>query len=222
MENLPEQDPLVPSLQAHRQKKLREFREYLVDKQVVLGLVKCNCNAVLLALKKAERPPENPAQYLQDYFGEYRDPAWEEMDRLSAEVEQMRARGPELEAEIEKLKKDIERAQRAAKVHKTYSALDPDNTNVVSTKQLVAKLSGFGRFDVDLKLNRKDFVRFVMDTLLSPQPGDSFDPWELHQVIWELTQPSADGKPKPPPFQGRLDEPRYVRITERIRAFITA
>jgi hypothetical protein len=92
---------------------------------------------------------------------------------------------------------------------------------VVGTKQLVAKLSGFGRFEVDLKLSRQDFTRFVMDFLLTPQPGDSFDPWELFQVLQDLPPPTTEGKPKPPIFQGHLDDPKYMRILERIKAFST-
>lgn len=219
MEYLPEEDPPVPSLQAKRMKKLRLFREYLADKEVVLALVKCTLYAVLLALKKAEPPPTNPAQYLQDYFGEYRDPAWDEVDRLKAEIEEMRGKGPELEAEISRLTGEIERVKRVVMVEKTYRSLDPDNTNILSTKQLVAKLSGFGRFEVDLKLSKADFTRFVMDYLLSPQAGDAFEPWDLFKVLQDLPTPSPDGKPKPPIFQGHLDDPKYVRILERIRAF---
>jgi hypothetical protein len=221
MEHLPEEDPPVPSLQAKRLQKLREFREYLVQKEVVLALVKCTCYSVLLALKKSENPPDNPAQYLQDYFGEYRDPAWDEIDRMKAEVEDMKAREPQLTEEIERMKGEIQRAKRVAIVQKTYRTLDPDNTGVVGTKQLVAKLSGFGRFEVDLKLSRQDFTRFVMDFLLTPQPGDSFDPWELFQVLQDLPPPTTEGKPKPPIFQGHLDDPKYMRILERIKAFST-
>lgn len=35
------EDPVL-SLSKKKQVKLREFREYLVDKQVLLGMVKCN------------------------------------------------------------------------------------------------------------------------------------------------------------------------------------
>ena len=221
MEHLPAEDPPVPSLQAKRLQKQRDFREYLVQKEVVLALVKCTCHAVLLALKKAESPPEDPAQYLQDYFGQYRDPAWDDMDRMKAEVEEMKAKEPELAGEIARLQGEIQRAKRVVIVQKTYRTLDPEGTNVVGTKQLVARLSGFARFDVDLKLSRHDFTRFVMDFLLTPQPGDSFDPWELFQVLQDLPPPTTEGKPKPPLFQGHLDDPKYMRILERIKAFST-
>ena len=38
-------------------------------------------NIDLLALRNAELKPNDPVNYLQDYFGKYRDPAWDEVDQ---------------------------------------------------------------------------------------------------------------------------------------------
>ena len=73
MEYLPD-DPNEedPKVKEKTEKKLKEFREYIVDKGVVLMFVK-----VLLSLKYAENKPRNPIKIIRDYFGKYHDPRWD-------------------------------------------------------------------------------------------------------------------------------------------------
>ena len=63
------------------EKKLKEFREYIVEKGVVLAFVK-----VLLSLKYADKKPKNPIKAIRDFFGKYRDPRWDEMDALKEKI----------------------------------------------------------------------------------------------------------------------------------------
>jgi hypothetical protein len=39
----------------------------------------------ILALRSADPKPSDPVQHLRDYFGEVRDPMWDEVDRLTSE-----------------------------------------------------------------------------------------------------------------------------------------
>ena len=63
------------------EKKLKEFREYIVNKGVVLAFVK-----VLLSLKYAEKKPKNPIKAIREFFGKYKDPRWEEMGALQDRI----------------------------------------------------------------------------------------------------------------------------------------
>ena len=82
MEYLPH-DPKEedPKTKEKTEKKLKEFREYIVDKGVVLMFVK-----VLLSLKYAEKKPHNPIKVIRDYFGKYHDPRWDEMSALKEKI----------------------------------------------------------------------------------------------------------------------------------------
>jgi hypothetical protein len=54
------------------EKKLKEFREYIVDKGVVLALEK-----VLLSLKYAEDKHISPIKSIREFFGKYHDSRWD-------------------------------------------------------------------------------------------------------------------------------------------------
>ena len=47
-----------------QKKKLKEFKQYIVDKGVVLLFVK-----VLLSLKYSEEKPKNPIKVMREFFG---------------------------------------------------------------------------------------------------------------------------------------------------------
>ena len=49
---------------------------------------------------------------------------------------------------------------------------DPESTNALTMKPLVAKLSGFAKFELDHKLTKDQFVNLMMSIFGS---GDAFD-----------------------------------------------
>ena len=108
MEDLPSVVPQIKAQDAKKQTKLKEFREYLVQKQVVLAYVK-----LLLALRNLEdKKPENVYEYLQDYFGDYKDPVWEEMDVMEEEMKGLRNENQELSDKVLELQKEIDQIQQ--------------------------------------------------------------------------------------------------------------
>ena len=82
MEYLPN-DPHEKELikQQKLEKNLKEFRQYLVDKGVVLAFVK-----VILSLKYSETKPKNPIKAIREFFGKYKDPAWDQFEILKQEI----------------------------------------------------------------------------------------------------------------------------------------
>ena len=75
---------------------MSSFRAFLADNDVVLAVTK-----LLLAMRRASPSPENPKQFVRDYFADYRDPLWEEMDQLKKENQALREQQiPEKEAQI--------------------------------------------------------------------------------------------------------------------------
>ena len=90
---------------------------------------------------------------MRDYFGDYRDPLWDEVDRLKTENKAMRDEEiPAKEAQIEQLERDIRKEVKKNRVLEIYKALDPDSSNAIGYKFLVNKLSGNAKFDLDTKL----------------------------------------------------------------------
>ena len=67
-----------------KEAKIKDFREYLVDKDVILSMVK-----YLLAMRGQQPWPEDPQQHLTDFYGEYRSPLWDEMDIMKEENAQI-------------------------------------------------------------------------------------------------------------------------------------
>lgn len=165
--------------------------------------------------------PENPSEYIQDYFGRYRDPLWDEVDSMKAEISALTANIESKEKEILHLKQEISRFKRIAHVKETFTLLGPDNNGIISTKALVQKLSGQARFEVDLKLNQQNFLNFIMDALISSDnPEEKNTYWALcYSPMREMCIQGEDGKPRPPPFAGRLEDPNYQRILEKIRSY---
>ena len=122
----------VYSLSKQKEIKQKEFREYLVDKNVVLAFVKCklffifinNWLIVLLALRSSNTPPEEPIEILKDYFGSAGNSEWDENSKIRSEVNKLREENKLLEDEIENLElqreeiielknqRDIERQQK--------------------------------------------------------------------------------------------------------------
>ena len=102
MEYLPEKKRTQQAQIRKKEEKLKNFRKFLADKEVVLALVKCKfCLIVnfcpdLLSVRSQKQWPEDPNKHLVDFFGQYRDPLWDKMDEWNQEMDDIRGAIPDL------------------------------------------------------------------------------------------------------------------------------
>ena len=58
----------------------------------------------MLALRQQNPWPDNPIQYLHDYFGNYRDPSWDEIEEKKAQIGEIEGTHiPQLQQQLEEL-----------------------------------------------------------------------------------------------------------------------
>lgn len=122
MEYLPS-DPNETEItnQEKSEKKLRDFREYLVDKGVVLSFVK-----VLLSLKYAENKPKNPIKSIREFFGKYHDPQWDEMEALKEEIIILNQENPRLLEKVLFLEEEVEKAKLGYRIKTLFNSYELD------------------------------------------------------------------------------------------------
>ena len=102
-----------------------------------------------------EHWPENPLDYVSDYFGNYWDEAaWAELDKLKEENAAHKAKVPELEEKIKALAEEVQQASWMTRTGAVYKGMDPEGTNSISTKAFIEKISGNKKFDIDLALSK--------------------------------------------------------------------
>ena len=85
-------------------------------------------NIDLLALRNAELKPNDPVNYLQDYFGKYRDPAWDEVDQLKEDNKRMEETVLNLNAKIQDMEKALEREKAMVRIHEAFLKFDRDKS----------------------------------------------------------------------------------------------
>lgn len=177
---------------------------------------------MLISLRNSDTFPENPSEFIQDYFGRYKDPLWDEVERMKNDIQSLKVSIENKTKEIAFLHQEISKSKRIAHIKETFIMLGPDNNGIVSTKILVQKLSGQPRFEVDLKLNINNFINFVLEHLITAETEEEKNNWwnSCYLAFREMCIAGEDGKPKPPPFAGRLEDPNYQRILEKIRSFV--
>ena len=92
MEYLPEKKRTQQAQIRKKEEKLKNFRKYLADKDVVLAMVK-----FILSVRSQKQWPEDPHKHMIDFFGNYKDPMWDKMDEWREENEDIRQKHiPEL------------------------------------------------------------------------------------------------------------------------------
>ena len=141
---------------------------------------------------------------------------------MKSEIQSLTLNIEAKEREIQSLQHEISKSKRIAHIKETFALLGPDNNSIVTTKALVQKLSGQPRFEVDLKLNQQNFINFVIEHLINSENEEERNNlWNLcYMPFRDMCAPGDDGKPKPPPFAGRIEDTHYQRILEKIRAFV--
>lgn len=122
MEYLP-QDPSDKELKTIEKsdKKMKEFREFIVDKGIVLAFVK-----VLLSLKYSENKPKNPIKSIREFFGKYKDPRWDEMDVLKEEIVLLNQENPKLFEKVQSLEEELETLKKMKRTKNLFKAYELD------------------------------------------------------------------------------------------------
>ena len=138
------------------EKKLKEFREYIVDKGVVLMFVK-----VLLSLKYAEKKPRNPIKVIRDYFGKYHDPRWDEMSALKEKIILFNNENAKLLEQAMKLEDELRTLKRTKRIDKLFDTFELDKNGLISTKLIIELLTGNKKYDVDEKFDKDGLIKFI-------------------------------------------------------------
>ena len=227
MEFLPKKADYIDVQKAKKMKKVKEFREYLVEKNVVLSLVQ-----FLLKLKQEEQTPDNISEYLEGYYGTYRDPLNDQMDFWRTEIAKFNDAEADLVAQANEMTAEIHSLKRTKILDEDYAKLDPTGAGF-STKAWVNKISGEKKFDSDQKMDKENFHKFIFEYLLVPdeeEPKEEVDEeakeeetkdiWtDIYEPIRMQLYPDEEGKARPPMFAGRLDDPSYVFFLKKLREF---
>ena len=161
MEYLPD-DPNEedPKTKEKTEKKLKEFREYIVDKGVVLMFVK-----VLLSLKYAEKKPRNPIKVIRDYFGKYHDPRWDEMSALKEKIILFNNENAKLLEKAMKLEDELRTLKRTKRIDKLFDSFELDKNGLISSKLIIELLTGNKKYDVDEKFDKDGLIKFIESTV---------------------------------------------------------
>ena len=161
MEYLPD-DPNEedPKVKEKTEKKIKEFREYIVDKGVVLMFVK-----VLLSLKYAEKKPRNPIKVIRDYFGKYHDPRWDEMSALKEKIILFNNENAKLLEQAMKLEDELRTLKRTKRIDKLFDSFELDKNGLISTKLIIELLTGNKKYDVDEKFDKDGLIKFIESTV---------------------------------------------------------
>ena len=157
MEYLPD-DPNEEDqkIKEKNEKKLKEFREYIVDKGVVLMFVK-----VLLSLKYAEQKPRNPIKVIRDFFGKYHDPRWDEMSALKEKIILFNNENTKLLEQAMKLEDELRTLKRTKRIDKLFDTFELDKNGLISTKLIIELLTGNKKYDVDEKFDKDGLIKFI-------------------------------------------------------------
>ena len=157
MEYLPD-DPNEEDqkIKEKNEKKLKEYREYIVDKGVVLMFVK-----VLLSLKYAEQKPRNPIKVIRDFFGKYHDPRWDEMSALKEKIILFNNENAKLLEQAMKLEDELRTLKRTKRIDKLFDTFELDKNGLISTKLIIELLTGNKKYDVDEKFDKDGLIKFI-------------------------------------------------------------
>ena len=194
-DDLNEEDPKVKE---KTEKRLKEFREYIVDKGVVLMFVK-----VLLSLKYAENKPRNPIKIIRDYFGKYHDPRWDEMSALKEKIILFNNENAKLLEKAMNLEDELKNLKRTKRIDKLFDTFELDKNGLISTKMIIELLTGNKKFDVDEKFDKEGLIKFIESIV------------EIHfedeNNLLESLENALQGNPI---FKEDLENPIYLKIVE--------
>ena len=184
------------------EKKLKEFREYIVNKGIVLAFTK-----VLLSLKYSDTFDKNPNRKIRKFFSEYSDPNLEESRALLEKSDILFETNKTLFQEVQDLELEVEKAKRKWTAKQIYDCYETDpKTGLVTTKNIVEKLSGNKKFEVDDKYTFEDFYSIIEKIC----EGDT----NLMDVLLNNFEKSTQGVII---YKDDLDNPVYKKIIQIIK-----
>ena len=199
MEYLPD-DPNEedPKVKERTEKKLKEFREYIVDKGVVLMFVK-----VLLSLKYAENKPRNPIKIIRDYFGKYHDPRWDEMSALKEKILLFNNENDKLLEKAMNLEDELKNLKRSKRIDKLFNSFELDKNGLIGSKYIIEILTGNKKFDVDEKFDKDGLIKFIESTVETHSDDEN--------KLLESLENALQGNQV---FKEDLENPIYLKIVE--------
>ena len=148
-----------------------------------------------------------------DYVGNQRSPLWDDMEQMTDENTKISEEIEQMNKQVESLMAQKVEAERINAIKECYMGADPDGTNALTMKPLVAKLSGFAKFELDRTLTKDQFVG-LMATIYGS--GETFDQEKYDSVTSALSQALKDGTV---PFQGDLENQTYKDILQAFRDY---
>ena len=185
-----------PKTKEKTEKKLKEFREYIVDKGVVLMFVK-----VLLSLKYAEKKPRNPIKVIRDYFGKYHDPRWDEMSALKEKIILFNNENAKLLEEAMKLEDEVKNLKRTKRIDKIFNTFELDKNGLISTKLIIELLTGNKKYDVDEKFDKEGLVKFIESTVEAHSDDEN--------ALFDALESALEGNMV---YKEDLENPIYLKI----------
>ena len=199
MEYLPEDtNELEEKNKEKTEKKLKEFREYIVDKGVVLLFVK-----TLLSLKYSEQKPKNPIKAIREFFGKYKDPRWDEMSALKEKIILYQNENGKLLEEALKLEDELKTVKREKRLDDLYNLIELDKNGLISSKLLIEKMTGNKKFDVDEKFEKDGLIKMI-ESVSEPHSD------EENELLSKLEE-SLQGNMV---FKEDLENPLYLKIVQ--------
>ena len=187
-----------PKTKEKTEKKLKEFRQYIVDKGVVLMFVK-----VLLSLKYAEKKPRNPIKVIRDYFGKYHDPRWDEMSALKEKIILFNNENAKLLEQAMKLEDELKTLKRTKRIDKLFDTFELDKNGLISTKLIMELLTGNKKYDVDEKFDKDGLIKFI-ETIVEMHSDEE-------NSLLESLESALQGNTV---FKDDLENPIYLKIVD--------
>ena len=83
-------------------------------------------SSVLVAIRSQQQMPDDPQSHMMDYFGNYRSPEWDVMDKFEEENDTINEELPDLRDQIAKLEADLAMSKRKTRIVSIYKTADPD------------------------------------------------------------------------------------------------
>ena len=187
-----------PKTKEKTEKKLKEFRQYIVDKGVVLMFVK-----VLLSLKYAEKKPRNPIKVIRDYFWKYHDPRWDEMSALKEKIILFNNENAKLLEQAMKLEDELKTLKRTKRIDKLFDTFELDKNGLISTKLIMELLTGNKKYDVDEKFDKDGLIKFI-ETIVEMHSDEE-------NALLESLESALQGNTV---FKEDLENPIYLKIVD--------
>ena len=131
-------------------------------------------------MRSQSQLPEDPQTNFMDFVGNQRSPLWDEMEMMEDECTRLKEDIEALKKQADELTVQKEEAVRLTAIKECYDAADPEKTNALTMKPLVAKLSGLTKFEVDHKLTKDQFADIILKIVGT---GDKFDAEKYEKTL---------------------------------------